>query len=143
MTPSGRSSGSVPTPTSSTSIQGACAPSATPLAGHLAGLVGTTEASDDFDPELAGVSSRVDCVVSISGDVDFMVPSADQEWTEMVHNPVCGGTVEEVPEVWQAASPTGVDLEAFIRAAEDPDTHGTLAVVEQHAKNERIVIAVE
>lgn len=74
--------------------------------GHLAGLVGTTEASDDSDPELAGVSSRVDCVVSISGDVDFMVPSADQEWTEMVRNPIFGGTVEEVPEVWQAASPT-------------------------------------
>ena len=37
----------------------------------------------------------------------------------------------------------GVDLEAIIRAAEDPDAHGTLAVVEQHEKNERIVIAVE
>ena len=37
----------------------------------------------------------------------------------------------------------GVALEAIIRAAEDPDAHGTLAVVEQHEKNERIVIAVE
>jgi hypothetical protein len=37
----------------------------------------------------------------------------------------------------------GVDLEAIIRAAEDPTVHGTLAVVEQHEKNERIVIAVE
>jgi acetyl esterase/lipase len=74
--------------------------------GHLAGLVGTTEASDDSDPALAGVSSRVDCVVSISGDVDFMVPSDDPEWTETVRNPIFGGTVEEVPEVWQAASPT-------------------------------------
>ena len=74
--------------------------------GHLAGLVGTTEASDDSDPELAGVSSRVDCVVSISGDVDFMVPSDDTYWTEMVRDRIYGGTVEEVPEVWQAASPT-------------------------------------
>ena len=37
----------------------------------------------------------------------------------------------------------GVDLQAIIRAAEDPETHGILAVVEQHEKNERIVIAVE
>jgi len=73
--------------------------------GQLAGLVGTTEASDDADPELAGVSSRVDCVVSISGAADLMVPHGDPEWTETVHNPIFGGTVEEVPEVWQAASP--------------------------------------
>ena len=37
----------------------------------------------------------------------------------------------------------GIDLEAIIRAAEDPDAHGTLAVIEQHEKNERIVVAVE
>ena len=37
----------------------------------------------------------------------------------------------------------GVDLEAIIRAAEDPNAHGTLAVIEQHEKKERIVIAVE
>lgn len=37
----------------------------------------------------------------------------------------------------------GIDLEAIIRAANDPDAHGTLAVVEQHEKDERIVIAVE
>jgi acetyl esterase/lipase len=73
--------------------------------GQLAGLVGTTETSDDSDPGLAGVSSRVGCVVSISGDVDFMVSSDDPEWTEMVRNPIFGGTVEEVPEVWQSASP--------------------------------------
>jgi acetyl esterase/lipase len=74
--------------------------------GHLAGLVGTTEATGTPDPELADVSSRVDCVVSISGDVDFMVPDDDPEWTETVRNPIFGGTVEEVPEVWRAASPT-------------------------------------
>ena len=37
----------------------------------------------------------------------------------------------------------GIDVEAIIRAAEDPNTHGTLAVVEQHERNERIVFAVE
>lgn len=37
----------------------------------------------------------------------------------------------------------GIDLEAIIRASEDPNAHGTLVVVEQHEKDERIVIAVE
>jgi hypothetical protein len=37
----------------------------------------------------------------------------------------------------------GIDLEAIIQAAQDPNAHGTLAIVEQHEKNERIVIAVE
>ncbi len=37
----------------------------------------------------------------------------------------------------------GIDLEAIIRAAEDPNTHGTLAIVEQHERNERIVVEVE
>lgn len=37
----------------------------------------------------------------------------------------------------------GIDLDAIIRAAESPDAHGTLVEVEQHEKNERIVVAVE
>jgi acetyl esterase/lipase len=72
--------------------------------GHLAGLVGTTEASGDADPELDGVSSHADCVVSISGDADFMVPDDDPEWTD-VRGRLFGGTVEEVPDVWRSASP--------------------------------------
>ena len=38
---------------------------------------------------------------------------------------------------------SGVDLDAIIEAAEAPDAHGTLAVVEDHEQGERIVIAVE
>ena len=38
---------------------------------------------------------------------------------------------------------SGIDLEAIIRASENPDAHGTLVEVEKHEKNERIVIAVE
>lgn len=72
--------------------------------GHLAGLVGSTETTDSPDPELAGVSSRVDCVVSVSGDADLMVPYENTMWTQ-VFDQMFGGTVEEVPEVWQAASP--------------------------------------
>ena len=37
----------------------------------------------------------------------------------------------------------GIDLEAIIQAAENPDAHGTLVVVEEHEKDQRIVVAVE
>jgi dipeptidyl aminopeptidase/acylaminoacyl peptidase len=47
----------------------------------------------------------VDCVVSISGDADLMVPYENAYWTG-VFDQMFGGTVEEIPEVWQAASPT-------------------------------------
>jgi acetyl esterase/lipase len=73
--------------------------------GQLAGLLGTTEGPADPDPDLAGISSRADCVVDISGSSDLMVPdpNPDPEWTEL-RNALYGGSVEEVPEVRQAAS---------------------------------------
>ena len=37
----------------------------------------------------------------------------------------------------------GIDLEAIIRASEDPNAHGTLAEIEDHEKDQRIIIAVE
>jgi len=72
--------------------------------GHLAAMVGTTDASDGSDPELAGTSSRVDCVVTLSGDGDLTVPYDNLRWAN-VFTDMFGGTVEEVPEAWQAASP--------------------------------------
>lgn len=75
--------------------------------GHLAGLLGTTDASDESDqsdPGLAAVSSRVDCVVTISGDADLMVPYEDPATTSSL-NAMLGGTVEETPDTWRAASP--------------------------------------
>jgi dipeptidyl aminopeptidase/acylaminoacyl peptidase len=79
---------------------------------HLAGLVGTTETTGSPDPQLAGVSSRVDCVVTVSGDADLMVPYENADWTG-VFDRMFGGTVDEVPGVWQAASPThNVDEDA-------------------------------
>jgi acetyl esterase/lipase len=72
--------------------------------GQLAGLLGTTEVVDDADADLAGVSSRVDCVVSVSGVADMMVPGAGTLWSE-VFTQMFGATAEEVPDVWQAASP--------------------------------------
>jgi acetyl esterase/lipase len=74
--------------------------------GQLAGLLGTTEAADVSDPELAGISSRVNCVVSLSGDADILVPYDHPEYDfgglwEML----LGATLDEQPALWEAASP--------------------------------------
>ena len=37
----------------------------------------------------------------------------------------------------------GIDLDEIIRLADNPDAHGILVEVEEHKKNERIVIALE
>jgi len=73
--------------------------------GQLASLLGTTEGPADPDPDLAGIPSRADCVVDISGPTDRMVmdPVPDPEWTGLM-NELYGGSVEEVPEVWRVAS---------------------------------------
>ena len=68
------------------------------------GLLGTLEASDDSDPDLAGFSSRPDCVVMGAGDGDLSVPYPMQFLTDVMAG-LLGGTIEEVPEAWEAASP--------------------------------------
>jgi len=93
--------------------------------GHLAGMVGTTDAADGSDPELAGISSRVDCVVSLAGDADLMVPYDNLRWTN-VFNAMFGGTLKEVPDAWRAASPAhNVDEETvpflIIHGSRDDD----------------------
>ena len=72
--------------------------------GHLAGLLGSTDILDETDSELAGLSSRADCVVAISGDADFMVPYEDSATTSLLVA-LFGGTVEEIPAIWRDASP--------------------------------------
>jgi hypothetical protein len=37
----------------------------------------------------------------------------------------------------------GIDLDEIIRLSASPDAHGTLLEVEDHKKNERVVIALE
>ena len=37
----------------------------------------------------------------------------------------------------------GIDLEEIVRLSENPEAHGTLVEVEDHKKNERIVISLE
>lgn len=72
--------------------------------GHLAGLLGTTDGPTEIDPPRAGTSSRVDCVVTMSGDADLLVPYVDPVTTSTL-TALFGGTVEEVPDVWRDASP--------------------------------------
>jgi len=43
----------------------------------------------------------------------------------------------------EALQERGIDLEEIIKLAENPDARGTLVEVEEHKKNERIVIALE
>jgi len=37
----------------------------------------------------------------------------------------------------------GIDLEELLRLSENPEAHGTLVEVEDHRKNEKVVIALE
>ncbi len=72
--------------------------------GHLAGLLGTTEGPPATEPELGGISSRADCVVTMSGDADLRVPYTDSAIRDLL-TAWLGGSVEEVPDVWRDASP--------------------------------------
>ena len=72
--------------------------------GHLAALLGTTESFGVLDPDLAGLSSRVDCVVSVAGDVDVTVSYPDPFWTGVFEG-MFGATLEEDRGAWEAASP--------------------------------------
>jgi acetyl esterase/lipase len=72
--------------------------------GHLAALLGVSEADTSDDAALAGVSSRVTCVVDLAGDTDFVATYDDPEWTEFVVA-LLGGTPEEAPQNYRSASP--------------------------------------
>ena len=72
--------------------------------GLLASMVGMTEAAMASDAEETGVSSRADCVITLSGDNDYLVPYAYPAWTRTLEI-LLGGTTEDAPERWEAASP--------------------------------------
>lgn len=77
--------------------------------GHLALLLGTRETRDDTDPELKGISSKVQCVLSIFGPTDF----TDERYVQASRNPVTGRVLidflgkpyDEAPDIWKDASP--------------------------------------
>jgi acetyl esterase/lipase len=88
--------------------------------GQLAALLGTRETRDNTDPALAAYSSRVGCVIDISGVADV----TDQAIVAC-YAALLGGLPEAVPEAYRDASPLyHIDEETgpfLIRhAADDP-----------------------
>lgn len=77
--------------------------------GHLALLLGTRETRDDTDPELKGISSKVQCVLSIFGPTDF----TDERYVQASKNPAVGRALiefvgkpyDEAPNLWKEVSP--------------------------------------
>ena len=80
--------------------------------GHLAAILGVLETRDDSDPELAGISSRVDCAITIAGVVDMSVPL--YEWAR-------GKWYEAIPEADIAVDPS-LALDASVVHHVDEDT---------------------
>lgn len=80
--------------------------------GTLATALGVQETRDDGDSNLKGPSSRVQCVVDLSGDVDLTIPYPDATRTE-INATMLGGTRREKPAAYRDASPlTWVDADS-------------------------------
>ena len=80
--------------------------------GYLAANLGVRETRDDSKPELAGISSRVNGVITIAGQTDLRIPYT-QEFDREAVIALLGGTIDEIPDVWAEASPiTWVDGES-------------------------------
>ena len=43
----------------------------------------------------------------------------------------------------EALQEKGIDLEEIIRLSENPEAHGVLVEVEEHRKNEKIIVSLE
>jgi acetyl esterase/lipase len=71
---------------------------------HLAMMLGVRETRDNADPELANYSSRVECAVSLGGDMDLTVPQTDSSM-QLILADFLGGTPEEQPAAYRDASP--------------------------------------
>jgi acetyl esterase/lipase len=72
--------------------------------GQLSALLGVRDTRDNSDPALASYSSRVQCVVSLSGIQDLSIPFLFRDVQTAVEE-FLGGTREEVPDNWRDASP--------------------------------------
>ena len=46
-------------------------------------------------------------------------------------------------QAMDALQKQGIDLGELLKLSENPDAHGTIVEVEDHKKNERVVIAIE
>jgi acetyl esterase/lipase len=77
--------------------------------GHLAFLLGTREVRDDSDPDLKGISSKVQCVLSICGPTDL----TDKRYAQAARDSDLGKILiefigkpyDEAPNLWKEASP--------------------------------------
>lgn len=71
--------------------------------GHLVTCLGTRDTRDNSDPTLAKYSSRVTCVVDMSGPVD-LVKRENTQGDGILYN-FLGGKPEQVPDLARDASP--------------------------------------
>jgi acetyl esterase/lipase len=77
--------------------------------GHLALLFGTREVRDDSDADLKGISSKVQCVLSICGPTDL----TDKRYAQAARDSDLGKILiefigkpyDEEPNLWKEASP--------------------------------------
>ncbi len=90
----------------------------------LASLLGVRDVRDDSDPALSGISSRVNCVVTLAGESDLATipPPTDLDQQDLAD--WLGGTPEEIPEVYRDVSPvTWVNAETvpflIVHSADD------------------------
>ena len=83
---------------------------------QLAAFLGTRDTRDDAEPALAGLSSRVACVVAMAGTMDLTVPQTDADSAAWVAA-LLGGTAEAPPDraAYRDFSPI-----AFVDAATAP-----------------------
>ena len=72
--------------------------------GFLASHLGVRETRDGSTAELAGVSSRVNGVITIAGQSDLTIPYT-QDFDREAVVALLGGTIEEKPDLWAEASP--------------------------------------
>jgi acetyl esterase/lipase len=72
--------------------------------GHLAAMLGVRETRDNSDTQLAGLSSRVDAVVTIAGQMDLNIPYRDA-FARRAVIALLGGTPNETSEAYRDASP--------------------------------------
>jgi acetyl esterase/lipase len=72
--------------------------------GQLSSLLGVRDTRDNSDPALASFSSRVQCVVSLSGIQDLSIPFLFPD-VQVAVEEFLGGTRDEAADNWRDASP--------------------------------------
>lgn len=106
--------------------------------GHLAAMLGLRDTRDDSVPELAGVSSRVDCVIDIAGVSDLAIAYPDAEMADTVTN-LLGGPMEDRADAALDASPVH-----WITSDASPFLvfHGGVDQINPIAHSERLIEAL-